>query len=88
MGKTHATKQRDSKRERDRRAIDLLPQGTPISQGFWASPSLEELAEAQNIQPMANVRDLFGTWPGEKDDGFEAAVDQLRHSEMKGIDQS
>ena len=88
MGNTHVAKHRDSKRERDRKAIDLLPQGTPISQGFWASPSLEELAEAQNVQPMANVRDLFGTWPGEKDDGFEAAVDQLRHSEMKGIDQS
>jgi len=26
-----------------------------------------------------DVRALFGTWPGEVDDGFEEAIDELRH---------
>ena len=59
-------------------ATDLLPQGTPISQSFWKSPTIQELAHSQNVQPMANVRTLFGTWPDEENDGFEAAIDQLR----------
>ena len=46
---------------------------------FWDSPTLEQLARAQNVQPMTDVKLLFGTWPGEEDDGFEAAVDELRH---------
>lgn len=46
---------------------------------FWDSPTLEQLARAQNVQPMTDVKSLFGTWPGEEDDGFEAAVDELRH---------
>ena len=44
-------------------ATDLLPQGTPISQSFWKSPTIQELARSQNVQPMANVRTLFGA-PG------------------------
>jgi hypothetical protein len=59
-------------------ATDLLPRGTPISQSFWKSPTIQELARSQNVQPMANVRTLFGTWPDEENDGFEAAIDQLR----------
>ena len=58
---------------------ELLPRGTPISQSFWRSPTIQELARTQNVQPMANVRVLFGTWPDEENDGFEAAIDQLRH---------
>ncbi len=65
-------------------AVDLLPQGTPISRNFWESPSLDELALSQNVQPLANVRSLFGTWPGDDDDGFEAAIDSLRHHEIGG----
>ncbi len=64
---------------RDDEATELLPQGTPISQGFWESPTLDELAKLQNVQPMTNVQALFGTWPGEENDGFEAAIDELRH---------
>lgn len=46
---------------------------------FWESPTLEELACLQNVQPMTDVRVLFGTWPGDEDDGFEATIDELRH---------
>lgn len=63
-------------------AVDLLPQGTPISRDFWESPTLDELAQAQNVRPMADVRMLFGTWPGEMNDGFEDVIDELRHSHM------
>jgi len=61
-------------------AADLLQQGTPISRNFWESPTLDELAQAQNVRPIADVRALFGTWPGEIDDGFEEDLDELRHS--------
>ncbi len=60
-------------------ATDLLPRGTPISQSFWNSPTFQELARTQNVQPMADVRVLFGTWPDDEDDGFEASIDELRH---------
>ena len=65
--------------DRQDEAADLLPKGTPISRAFWESPTLEELARSQNVQPMADVRALFGTWPGEENDGFETAIDELRH---------
>ena len=52
---------------------------TPVAPDFWESPTLEELARSQGVRPMADVRAVFGTWPGEADDGFEAAIDQLRH---------
>jgi len=80
-GKITSIKIHDIERLEDREdeAVDLLPQGTPISRDFWESPTLEELALSQDVHPMADVRALFGTWPGEEDDGFEAAIDELRH---------
>ena len=42
--------------------------------------SLDELAESQNVKPMADVRALFRTWPSDEDDGFEESIDELRHS--------
>jgi len=51
----------------------------PAESDFWQSPTLEELAEAQGVTPIADFRILFGTWPGEPDDGFEALIDELRH---------
>ncbi len=68
---------------REGEATDLLPQGTPISMYFWESPTLDELAQTQNVRPMMDVRALFGTWPGEMDDGFEEAIDTLRHSQIQ-----
>ena len=63
----------------DDRAADLLPQGTPLAPDFWEAPTLDELAMSQGVQPTVSVRTFFGTWPGEDDDGFEEAVDELRH---------
>ena len=64
--------------DRDDEAVELLPQGTPVSRGFWESPTLDELALTQNVSPLQDVTALFGTWPGEDDDGFESAVHDLR----------
>lgn len=86
-GKITSIKIHDIERleDRENEAAELLPQGTPISRDFWESPTLDELAQAQHVQPMADVRALFGTWPGEEDDGFEEAIDELRHpTEAKG----
>jgi hypothetical protein len=52
----------------------------PVTDIFWESPALEELARAQNVQPLTDVQVLFGTWPGDEDDGFEEAVHDLRHA--------
>lgn len=58
---------------------DRLRQETPTSRTFWESPTLEELARSQNVKPMTDVQPLFGTWPGQENDGFETAIDELRH---------
>lgn len=81
-GKISSIKIHDIERLEDREgeAADLLPQGTPISRNFWESPTLDELAQAQNVRPIADVWALFGTWPGEIGDGFEEDIDELRHS--------
>lgn len=85
-GKITSIKIHDIERLEDREgeAADLLPQGTPISRDFWESPTLDELAAAQNVKPMMDVRTLFGTWPGEVDDDFEESIDELRHSHLRG----
>lgn len=70
--------------ERENEETGLLPQGTPLFRGFWESQTLDELAQAQNVQPMTDVRALFGTWPGEADDGFEESIDELRHPNRAG----
>lgn len=84
-GKIASIKIHDIERLEDREsfAADLLPQGTPISRSFWESPTLDELAQAQNVRPIENVRALFGTWPGDIDDGFEDDIDELRHSHAR-----
>ncbi len=83
-GKIKSIKIHDIQRleDREHEAVDLLPQGTPVSHIFWESPTMEELARSQNVRPMTDVRALFGTWPGEEEDGFEKAIDELRHSGM------
>ena len=52
----------------------------PAAWGFWESRTLEELAELQKAGPIKDIRELFGTWPDEADDGFEEAIDRLRRS--------
>jgi len=49
-----------------------------LDPNFRESPTLDELAESQHVQPMADVSVLFGTWPGdETDEEIEAALEQL-----------
>ncbi|MFZ5765305.1 MAG: hypothetical protein ACOY4H_06875 [Thermodesulfobacteriota bacterium] len=84
-GKITSIKIHDIERleDKENEALELLPQGTPVSRTFWESPSLEELAQVQNVKPVSDVRTLFGTWPGDVNDGFEEAIDELRHSLMR-----
>ena len=70
-------------KDRQGDAAYLPSRETSKSQSFWESPSLENLAHSQNVQPLADVRALFGTWPGEEDDGFEEAIDELCHPGSK-----
>ena len=71
---TPATRMQDLSSESPVRQED------PVTDIFWESPVLEELARAQNVQPLTDVQVLFGTWPGDDDDGFEEAVYDLRHA--------
>ena len=64
-------------------AAYLPSRETSKSRSFWESPSLEDLAHSQDVQPLADVQSLFGTWPGEPDDGFEEAINELRHPDSK-----
>jgi len=52
---------------------------TPFPTDFWQSPTIEELAASQGVNPIADVHALFDTWPGEDDDGFEDSIHELRH---------
>ena len=63
----------------DAAAESPVREGGPVLGIFWDSPTLEELARAQNVQAMTDVQALFGTWPGDEDDGFEETMDELRH---------
>jgi hypothetical protein len=85
-GKISSIKIRDIERieEKEDEAADLLPQGIPLSRSFWESPTLDELARAQEVKPVTDPRSLFGTWPGDVDDGFEDAIDELRHGRTSG----
>ena len=69
--------------DRQDETADLLPRGTPVSRTFWESLTLEQLAHAQDVHPMTDVRSIFGSWPGEENDGFEQAIDALRHPGAK-----
>ena len=72
--------------ERESRdALAAIPPGErhgPTPHDFWTSPTLDELAKAQNVGPLDTAA-LRGTWPGEDDDGFEEAIDELRHGGLE-----
>lgn len=70
--------------ERETLSEGTIVDVTPVVAGFWRSPSLEELARSQGVRPMTDVRALFGSWPGDADDGFESAIDHLRHTAANG----
>ena len=46
---------------------------------------MDELERLQKVEPIADIEDLFGTWPGDSDDGFEDAIDALRHPGASAI---
>ena len=46
---------------------------------FWASASVEELIEEQQVVPVEDLSVLYGSWPGKVDDGFEEAIDLARN---------
>ena len=54
--------------------------GQPTGGDFWRHRTLAELAAEQGVLPVEDVRVFYGTWPGEPDDGFEALVDEHRHT--------
>ena len=85
-GKITSIKIHDIERLEHREAenADLLPRGTPLPMDFWQSPTIEELAAFQGVNPMSNVRVLFGTWPGEDNDGFEDSIHELRQQSIAG----
>lgn len=70
--------------EQGNEPAEPLSQVRLTSRDFGNSPTLDELAAAQNIRPMKDVRALFGTWPGEDDDGFEETIAKFRHQNMMG----
>jgi hypothetical protein len=41
---------------------------------------LDELAESQGVKPLSEINVLFGTWPGDDQDGFEDDILALRQS--------
>ncbi|MCF8079866.1 MAG: hypothetical protein K9K88_11355 [Desulfobacterales bacterium] len=49
---------------------------------FWHSPSFDELAELQGVKPLEDLSVLFGTWPGDVDDGFEEEIRRLRQEDI------
>lgn len=71
---------------REQEETDLLPKGTPLPVSFWQSPGIEELAQIQGIKPIDDITALFGTWPGEPDDGFEEDVHNLRQQNIVNFD--
>jgi len=57
---------------------------TPLPTDLWLSPTIEELAQAQGVEPMTDVSSLFGTWPGDLDDDFEDSIRALRDQSLVG----
>ena len=49
---------------------------------LWQFPSLDEYAKAQGVDPLFDVSSLFGTWPGESDDGFEEMIHKHRQQDV------
>jgi len=63
----------------------IAPIDSNISDPFWQSKTIQEIAFAQGVQPIKNFDVLLGGWPeDELDDHFEEAVEHWRHGEFKG----
>ena len=59
-----------------------MAEGVPTF--FDEKISLEALAEQQGVVPLEDPSKLFGTWPGEIDDGFEELICDLRNRNTTG----
>lgn len=70
-------------RQRNEEASRSVSQDGIIPLDFWTSPTLDELARTQNVGPL-DVGALLGTWPGQDNDGFDDAIDELRHAALSG----
>jgi len=83
-GKITAIRMADIQRLEDQEdaQAELLPVGTPIPTDFWTSLTIEELAQAQSVEPLADVTCLFGTWPGDESDAFEDSIRALRDESL------
>ncbi|RLB95280.1 MAG: hypothetical protein DRH50_04645 [Deltaproteobacteria bacterium] len=81
-GKITSIKLHDIERLEDREdeGVDLLPKGSPLPMAFWQSPSIEELAAAQGVQPISNFENILGDfWPEDESvEEFIACVDHWR----------
>jgi len=45
--------------------------------------TIEDLARMQGVKPIKDVSALFGTWPGDINDGFEQFVRELRRKKVR-----
>ena len=58
--------------------------GFPSPGVFWEGLTIDELAEAQGVQPIQSFEDALGGWPeGEEDDHFEEALEQWRTADVE-----
>ncbi|MBN1291087.1 MAG: hypothetical protein JXB48_04530 [Candidatus Latescibacteria bacterium] len=54
--------------------------------GLLKLGTLDDLAKTQGVDPSFDVSALFGTWPGEPDDGFEVMIHNHRQHENSLLD--
>lgn len=43
--------------------------------------TIDELVKLQGVKPF-DVKELFGKWPGDKDDGFEEMINESRRADL------
>jgi len=49
---------------------------------FWYPKTIEELAKQQDVKPVDNIEQLYGSWPGDCGDNFEGFIDELRNAQL------
>ena len=64
-------------------AIEEIPVAREQIYDFWASRTLEDLVRIQGVEAVSDITTLYGTWPGDTEDGFEEFVQELRQGDLK-----
>ena len=68
-----------------KRRENYLKYGSRFS--FWDNPSLDDLLHEQGFLPgdekKFDITSLYGTWPGDVDDGFEEAIEKHRYEDWR-----